>query len=91
MKKVDFIKMCAAKANLSQKDMKEVLVAVGEAIVEAMKDEDGVSPFTGMKFSAEYKEPHDGRNPLTGESIRVPGKYRPKVKFGAYVKNAINA
>ena len=91
MKKSDFIKMCAAKANLSQRDMKEVLVAVGEAIVEAMKDEDGVAPFTGMKFYTEFKESHEGRNPMTGEAITIPAKYRPKVRFGAAVKDFVNS
>lgn len=91
MKKAEFIKMFAEKANMSQKDTKEILTVFGEVLVEAMKDEDGISPFPGMKFIAEYKEPHVARNPATGETVQVAGKYRPKVKFGAVVKDALNA
>lgn len=90
MKKQEFVKVCAEKANLSQKDMREVLAAIGEVIVEAMKDEDGVTPFCGMKFSVEYRDAHVGRNPSTGEAIQIAGKYRPKVKFGNTVKDAVN-
>ena len=91
MKKLDFVKLCAAKCNLSQKDMKEVLVGVGEAIVEAMKTEDGVTPFAGMKFYTVHKDARTGRNPQNGEPLVIPAKEAPKVKFGASVKEAVNA
>lgn len=91
MKKLDFVKLCAAKCNLSQKDMKEVLVGVGEAIVEAMKTEDGVTPFAGMKFYTVHKDARTGRNPQTGEAIAIPAKDAPKVRFGVAVKEAVNA
>lgn len=91
MKKSEFIKKFAKEADLSQKDAKEILAILGKVVVECMKDEDGVTPFTGMKFISEYREPHIARNPSTGETINVAGKYRPKVKFGATVKEALNS
>ena len=90
MKKVDFIKEFAAKAELSLKDAKEVVQVMGDLIVEHMKDEDGVSPFSGMKFVATYKDARTARNPQTGESMKVPAKYAPRVRFGKAVKEAIN-
>ena len=91
MTKNEFMKACAVKSGLTQKDMKEVLEIIGDMIVVNMKTEDGVTPFTGMKFVAEYKDPHVARNPLNGQQVNVPGKYRPKVKFGVAVKDALNA
>lgn len=90
MKKVDFIKTFAEKARLSQKDAKEILEIAGAEIVEHMHDEDGVSPFAGMKFTCTYVEERQGRNPKTGETIVIPGRYQPKVKFGTPVKDALN-
>ena len=90
MKKNVFIKRCAEDLGISQKRMKEVIEVIGGNIVEGMRDDDGVSPFVGIKFISEYKDPHIGRNPMTGESIEVPGKWRPKVKFGVAVKEALN-
>ncbi len=90
MNKGDFVKLCAEKAHLSQKDMREVLAAVGESITIAMRDEDGVIPFVGFKFYREYKDPHNKRNPATGDIVNVPGKYYAKVRFSEKVKEAIN-
>ena len=87
MKKIDFIKLFAEKANITQKDAREISAAYWDAIFEAMKDEDGVSPVQGVKFVTVHKDSRTARNPLTGESIVVPEKDVPKVKFGASVKD----
>ena len=55
-----------------------------------MKDEDGVTPFSGVKFYARYNEAKIGRNPATGESVNIAAKYQPKVRFGSHVKEIIN-
>ena len=91
MDKQSFIKKCAERAGLSQKDMREVLTVVGDCIVECMKDEDGITPFSGMKFVSVLKEARIARNPRTGEDVEVPAKYMPKIRFGAHVKTALNA
>ena len=91
MKKSDFVKMCAEKAGLSQRDMREVLDIVGDCVAVAMKDEDGVSPFAGVKFYTEFKEARMAKNPRTGEPVQVEAKYRPKARFGVAIKEAINA
>lgn len=90
MTRTDFVKVCAERCGISQKLMKEILVDVGNVIVENIKDEHGVTPFQGMKFFAVYKNARKGRNPQSGESIEIAAKYQPKVRFGANVKDAIN-
>lgn len=90
MTRTDFVKVCAERCGISQKLMKEILVDVGNVIVENMKDENGVTPFQGMKFYAVHKDARTGRNPQNGEPIEIVAKYQPKIKFGAAVKNAIN-
>jgi len=90
MKKTEFIKLIAEKTGMSQKDSKEVLEIIGAEIVKHMKDEDGVTPFAGMKFTSAYADKRQGRNPQTGETIVIPGRFQPKVKFGTPVKDALN-
>ena len=90
MNRTEFISETAAKTGMTKKDTKEVLDLIMEVIVEHMKDEDGVTPWQGIKFTADYKEARTARNPRTGEAVKVPAKYAPKVKFGKAVKEAIN-
>ncbi len=90
MNRTDFAKICAERCGVTQKLMKNILAEVGTLITENMKDEDGVTPFQGMKFYAVHKDARMGRNPQNGEPIEIAAKYQPKIKFGATVKNAIN-
>lgn len=89
MRKAEFVKACAEGCGVPQKYMKEYLKVIGEVIVDGMKDEEGVVPFAGIRFFTKYVEPRLGRNPMTGEAVDIPGKYSPRVKFAASVKEAI--
>jgi len=86
MKKDVFIREFAKRANLTQKDAREVVVALFDTIFEAMKDEDGVSPVQGVKFMTTHRDARTARNPQTGEAIAVAAKDVPKVKFSPTVK-----
>lgn len=90
MKKKDFIKKCAEQSGITQQKFKDILDAMGEAIVEGMRDEDGISPWKGIKFVSVYRNERTTRNPSTGEPITVPAQYVPKVKFSKVVKEAVN-
>lgn len=90
MTKTEFVKKLAAETGLTQKDAKELNDIYWNVLFEAMKDTDGISPVVGIKFMTVSKEAHTARNPRTGESIKVPEKIAPKVKFGATVKNLFN-
>lgn len=90
MKKDVFITKFAEKAGLSKKDAREVCVALFDTIFEGMKDEDGVSPVQGLKFTTVHKDARMARNPQTGEQIMVPEKDVPKVKFGTSVRERFN-
>ena len=90
MKKSDFIREVAKRSEMTIKDTTEVLKIVGDAIVEYMKDEDGVTPFSGIKFATNYRDAYTARNPQNGEPISVAAHYQPKVKFGRAVKDALN-
>ena len=90
MKKNEFIAECAEKSGLTKKDTKEVLDIFFKVIVEHMKDEDGVSPYAGVKFYTVYRDGREGRLPGSDEKINIPGRYLPKAKFGKSVKEVVN-
>ena len=90
MKKNEFVAECAQKSGLTKKDTKEVLDIFFGVIVEHMKDEDGVSPYTGIKFHAVHRDERDGHIPGSLEKITIPAMYTPKVRFGKTVKDAVN-
>jgi len=41
-------------------------------------------------FSLHYREPRTGRNPKTGESVRLEGKYVPHFKPGKELRDRVN-
>lgn len=90
MNSSEFIKEFAEKANLTKKDAKEVVGAFYNVLVSHMRDEDGVTPFPGIKFTSTYMSERKGINPKTQEPISISAKYVPRVKFGKRVKEAIN-
>lgn len=89
MNKTEFTREFAGKAGLTIKDAREVLKVLGDEIATHMKDEDGVSPFNGVKFIAIHKDARDYRNPRTGDVVTAPAKYVPKARFGKAFKEAV--
>lgn len=41
-------------------------------------------------FSLHYREPRVGRNPKTGDSVQLPGKYVPHFKPGKELRDRVN-
>jgi integration host factor subunit beta len=41
-------------------------------------------------FSLSYRQPRVGRNPKSGEAVRVPGKYVPYFKAGKEMRDGVD-
>ena len=92
MTKTEAVKELKERAGLkNQNEARNAINALGEIILEHITDEDGFTPFPGIKFYTRHRNPRNGRNPSTGESIVIEAGYLPKVKFGKAVKDAVNA
>lgn len=87
----DFCKMVAEKSGFTQKDVRAIMDAMADTLYEnvALKEED-VKVFNGLTVSTALKDAHTARNPLTGESVNVPAKYKISAKFSPSVKTRIN-
>ena len=93
MKKIDFVKLIADKADMTQKDVNAVIDAFEEVKMEEIfAKEDSVR--LGLGTFSGYTKPatkeRQGRNPATGETITIAAKPaqkgQPKVKFSMAAK-----
>ena len=90
MKKAEFIKATAAKAGVSQKEAQIVVAAAHEVIKDALKKGDTV-PFLGFgTFKVSNRAARTGRNPQTGEAIKIAAAKLPTFKASPAFKEFIN-
>ena len=85
----EFYKAVAAETGMTIKDTKVVFESAEKVIVDDLKAGNDVHVFDGVTFTKKYKEAGVARNPRTGESVAVPAKYVPKVKFGKKFKDGV--
>ena len=92
MKKAEFIKATAAKAGVTQKEAQAVVAAAHEVIKAALKKGDTV-PFLGFgTFKVSNRAARTGRNPQTGEAIKIAAAKLPAFKeFINNIKKAVAA
>ncbi len=90
LKKADFIKATAAKAGVTQKEAQAVVAAAHEVIKAALKKGDTV-PFLGFgTFKVSNRAARTGRNPQTGEAIKIAAAKLPTFKASPAFKEFIN-
>lgn len=78
-------------ANASKKDSAMYYDAVIDAIKAGMKKDGEVKLHGFANLSTTVVDAHIGRNPSTGEDVKVPKKIRAKAKFSNSFKNFLNA
>lgn len=88
MKKNEFVKLIADKADMTQKDVVAVLDAFDEVMMEEIfaKEDSirlGIGTFSG--YTKPATKERKGRNPATGEAVTIAAKPaqvgQPKVKW----------
>ena len=89
MNKSDFIDAIAARTELSKVASGKALDAVTDIIVEAVAKGDGVSLVGFGSFKAAARAAREGKNPKTGEKIKIAATTVPKFSAGATFKAAV--
>ena len=74
MNKGDLTKAVASAAGLSSADAGSAVDAVFDSIADAIKSRESVAIAGFGTFSAKTRAARDGRNPSTGEKIKIPEK-----------------
>jgi DNA-binding protein HU-beta len=88
--KNDLIAKVAAKADTSKADASKAVDAVFDTITAALKKGDEVRLVGFGTFHVAKRAASTGRNPRTGESIKIPASKLPKFKAGKALKDACN-
>jgi DNA-binding protein HU-beta len=89
MNKLELVTAVADKAGLTKRDAEKAVSAVVESIEEALKRGDRVSLVGFGTFEVRSRKPRVGRNPQTGQEIRIPAGKVPSFKAGKSLKESI--
>ena len=78
------------ESGLQQLQVKRIVQKILEAIVDALIEDRRVELRNFGVFELRYWKARNGRNPSTGEKIRVPGHYTVILKPGKAVEKRIS-
>lgn len=90
MNKTELIAAAAAAANVSKKDAAAVIDAAIAAISASLAKEEKVQLIGFGTFETRKRPAREGKNPRTGEMIKIAACKVPAFKAGAALKNAVN-
>jgi len=90
MKKVELVEAVAERAGLTKTDATKAIDATFAAITGALKKGDKV-PLVGFgTFAVSKRAARDGRNPRTGEVVKIPARKAVTFKAGSALKDSVN-
>ncbi|MCX7988548.1 MAG: HU family DNA-binding protein [Thermodesulfovibrio sp.] len=89
MTKADLIGKVASKAELTKAEAAKALDATIEAIKEALKKGEKVTLVGFGSFYVTKRKARKGRNPRTGQEIKIPATKIPKFSAGKSLKDAV--
>ena len=90
MNKTELIAAIADKAGLTKKDAEEVVNAFTDTVTKALKKGDKVQLVGFGTFEVTQRGARTGRNPQTGETMKIAATKAPKFKPGKAFKDALN-
>ena len=90
MNKTDLVEVVALKTGMTKKDAEAAVKAVNEAIAEALAAGDKVQLIGFGTYEVKTRAARDGRNPKTGETIKIAACKHPTFAAGKALKDAIN-
>lgn len=90
MNKQDLVSNVASSADISKAKAAQAVDAVIDAIKASLKKGDDVRLVGFGTFSVAQRAATTGRNPRTGEPIKIPASKQPKFKAGKELKEAVN-
>ena len=76
--------------HLIQRDVEKIVGTVFEEIIDAMARGDRVELRGFGAFSVKRRDARQGRNPRTGESVKVDEKHVPFFKTGKLLRDRLN-
>lgn len=90
MSKQQLVEMIAEKAGLTKADATRALDATMESVTETLKKGDKVSLVGFGTFATSKRGAREGRNPRTGETVKIAARTAVTFKAGSKLKEAVN-
>ena len=90
MNKTELIAAVAEQAELSKKDAEKALKAFTDVIAAELVKGEKVQLVGFGTFEVSEREAREGRNPQTGEAMKIAASKSPKFKAGKALKDALN-
>ncbi|MAE20556.1 DNA-binding protein HU [Candidatus Poribacteria bacterium] len=91
MNKAQLIEAIADGADISKAAATKALDAFTGAVTETLKKGDTVALVGFGTFETRKRDARNGRNPQTGETIKIAASVAPAFKPGKALKDAVNA
>jgi DNA-binding protein HU-beta len=89
MNKGELVDAIADKASVTKKQADAVLSAALETIVEAVSAEQKVTLVGFGSFEARQRKAREGRNPKTGDKMKIPATTVPAFSAGKLFKEKV--
>lgn len=90
MNKAELIDAIAADTKLTKKDVDAVVKAFTENVAKSLEKGDSVQLIGFGTFDVSERAAREGRNPKTGETIKIAASKCPKFKAGKALKDRVN-
>ncbi len=90
MTKAELVEFIAEKADLTKADAGRALDAMMEGVTKGLRESGKVTLVGFGTFSAKKREARTGRNPQTGETVKIAARVVPGFKAGNKLKDALN-
>ena len=90
MNKTDLVNVVASETGLSKKDVDTVVAATLKAITSALKEGDKVQLIGFGNFEVKSTAEREGRNPKTGETIKISAGKKPVFSASKVLKDEVN-
>ncbi|RGZ00121.1 HU family DNA-binding protein [Clostridium sp. AM58-1XD] len=90
MNKTELIAAVAEKAELSKKDAEKAVKAFTDVVAEELVKGEKIQLVGFGTFEVTAREEREGRNPKTGEPMKIPASKTPKFKVGKALKDMVN-
>ena len=91
MNKTELVVSIAEKAAISKKDAEKALSAFLDTVAEELKKGEKIQLVGFGTFEVSERPEREGRNPRTGETMKIAASKAPKFKAGKALKDMINA
>ena len=90
MNKTQLVDAIVEKSGLKKKEAEAAVNAMTEAIAEALKAGDKVQLVGFGTFEVKERAAREGRNPRTGETIKIDACKHPSFTAGKALKDSVN-